>query len=161
MPHFARHIKATSMLVLLLLLGAGPALRAQVSTGTLSGYVADPTGAIVVGATVTATNLATNIVTSVKSNSSGLFTIPNLPAGNYDVSVMAAGFGKLVVDNVPLNVGEQQAVNFSLKVGSTTEKISVTGAAPTVDLVSAVTMPVVEERTIVVPNATICTLVAH
>ena len=137
------------MLALLLLMGGGRALHAQVSTGTLSGHVTDPTGAVVANATVTATNVATNISASVKSNSSGLFTLPNLPAGNYDVSVVAAGFSNQVVEGVPLDVGEQQAVNFSLAVGSATQKISVTTAAPVVDLVSAVTMPVVDQKTIV------------
>lgn len=149
MLHLAKHIAVSSTLVLLLLMGAGRTLRAQVSTGTLSGHVTDPSGAVVENATVTATNVATNIAASAKSNSDGLFTIPNLPAGNYDVSVAATGFSNQLVEGVPLDVGEQQAVNFSLAIGSATQKISVTTAAPVVDLVSAVTMPVVDQKTIV------------
>jgi hypothetical protein len=132
-----------------MLIGLGQALFAQVSTGTLSGYVEDPTGAMVAGATVTATNSGTNISTTAKSNDHGLFTIPNLPAGSYDVFAAAAGFSKMVVQNVTLDVGEQQAVNFSLQVGAATQEVSVVGAAPMVDLVSAVTMPVVDSKTIV------------
>ncbi len=148
MLHFAKHVKVFVLLFLAVWLG-GQALRAQVSTGTLTGAVTDPSGAVVVGATVTATNLATDIATTATSNSSGLFTIPNLPAGNYRVAVLANGFNTMLEENVPLNVGEQQAVNFALTVGSSTQQVVVTSAAPEVDLVSAVTMPVVDQKTIV------------
>lgn len=147
MSHLAKHL--TIALLLILSLAACSTVSAQVSTGTISGSVTDPTGAVVAGATVTATNLATNLAGTVRSNGSGLFTLPNLPAGDYRVSVAANGFSSLVVSDVTLDVGEQQSVNFSLKVGSATEKIEVTSAAPELDLVSAVTMPVVNQKTIV------------
>ena len=136
-----------SLAALFLLISMGAS--AQVSTGTLTGAVTDPTGAVVVNATITAKNVATNLSATAQTNGSGLFTIPNLAAGTYQVSVAATGFSSLVEESVPLDVGEQQAVNFSLKVGSSTQKIVVTDAAPQVDLVSVVTMPVVEQKTIV------------
>ncbi len=137
------------VLVLLTLMGAGASLNAQVSTGTLSGRVDDPSGAVVVGAKITATNLATDLSNSTTSNQDGLFAIPNLPAGQYEVTIEAGGFNKEVVKGVTLDVGEQQAVNFSLRIGTATEQVSVSTAAPGVDLVSVVTMPVVEQKTIV------------
>jgi len=92
------------MLVLILLTGFGSALRAQVSTGTLSGYVTDPTGAVVVGAEVTAVNVGTNLSASGQSNQSGLFTIPNLLAGTYAVAVTHPGFTRLIVSKVTMDV---------------------------------------------------------
>ena len=147
MLRFAKQLKMVSVLVLLLV--AFRPMGAQVSTGTLSGAVTDPTGAVVVGATVTAKDIATNITASAESNGSGLFTIPNLPAGDYQVSVTAKGFSSAIAQKVTLDVGEQQAINFSLQVGSSTQQVVVTGAAPEVNLVSAGTMPVVEQKTIV------------
>ena len=123
--------------------------HAQVSTGTILGSVVDPSGALVPGATVMVTNLATNISHSTATNSSGLFTVPNLAAGNYRVDVSAQGFTSETANDVTLDVGEEQAVNFQLKVGTTTEKIVVVGAAPEVDLSSSIVMPVVNEKTIV------------
>ncbi|MDP9038707.1 MAG: carboxypeptidase regulatory-like domain-containing protein [Acidobacteriota bacterium] len=147
MHYAAKYVQIAVLLVLMLTLAQ--AGYAQVSTGTISGSVVDPTGAVVAGATVTATNLGTNLTGTVQSNASGLFTIPNLQAGNYRVAITAPGFSSLVISDLTLDVGEQQAVNFSLKIGSATEKIEVTAAAPELDLVSAVTMPVVNEKTIV------------
>ncbi len=86
---------------------------------------------------------------SATSNSDGLFAIPNLPAGNYQVDVSAKGFSTESATNIALDVGEQQAVNFTLKVGTANERIVVTEVASEVDLVSSVVMPVVNEKTIV------------
>ena len=147
MSNFAEQIKI--FLLLVVFFAFSQAVHAQVSTGTIQGAVVDPSGAIVQGAMVKVTNLATNIVTSAPSNGSGLFTIPNLPAGDYQVEVTAKGFSNEVASNVTLDVGEQQAVNFSLKVGASTETIIVTESAPDVDLVSSIVMPVVSEKTIV------------
>jgi hypothetical protein len=123
--------------------------HSQVSTGTILGSVVDPSGALVTGATVMVTNVSTNITNSTATNSSGLFTVPNLPAGNYRVEVSSQGFTTEVASGVTLDVGELQPVNVQLKVGTTTEKIIVVGAAPEVDLSSSVVMPIVNEKTIV------------
>src|ERR1035437_3810013 len=61
-------------------------------TGTIQGTVQDSTGAVVSGASVTATNLGTNTKTIQKTTSSGAYTIQNLQPGDYTVDVEAAGF---------------------------------------------------------------------
>ena len=147
MLHSIKQIKVLFSVLLLLIFPA--LLTAQVSTGTIQGVIADPTGAVVQGATVTATNIATSIQTSVLSNKSGLYSIPNLPAGDYQVSVTAPGFRTEVTTDVTLDVGEEQALNFALTVGSSNERIVVTESAPEVDLISSTVMPVVNEKTIV------------
>ena len=121
----------------------------QVSTGTLQGSVQDPSGAAIHGANVTVTNAETGVVTTAHSNHAGLFTVPNLQAGTYRVEVTSSGFASQVAPDVTLDVGEVQAVNFSLKVGSSSEMVVVTSAAPEVELVSSTTMPVVDGKTIV------------
>ncbi len=149
MNSFIKLTRLLTIILLLLPLGKSGSLRAQVSTGSIVGSVVDSTDAVVPEATVTATNLATNIVHSTTSNSDGLFAIPNLPTGNYQVDISAKGFSSESTTNIALDVGEQQAVNFSLKVGTANEKIVVTEVASEVDTVSSVVMPVVNEKTIV------------
>jgi hypothetical protein len=68
--------------------------RAQVTNASLTGLVTDPSGAIVVGATVTAKNNNTNAQYTQKSDSSGYYLFPALPIGPYTVSVEMAGFKK-------------------------------------------------------------------
>ena len=122
---------------------------AQVSTGTILGNVMDPAGNSVAGAAVTITNLATNIKNQTVTGTGGLFTVPNLPPGDYDVAVSAKGFGSELASSVSLDVGAQRSVNFALKVGSVSQSVVVTGAAPTVDLTTSTNMPVVNEHTVV------------
>lgn len=142
-------LREKPLLVLLLALPLTSPLLAQVSTGTILGTVTDPSGALVDGATVTVTNVQTEESRSVSSNASGLFTVPDLLTGRYNVTAAAQGFATEKIAGVALDVGEQREVNFSLKVGNHGEQVVVTSTPSTVELASAVTMPVVNEQAIV------------
>ena len=122
---------------------------AQVSTGTIAGTITDPTGAVTPGATITATNTATGLSVTAVATSAGFYTIPNPQPGPYTLNVIATGFSEAVENGIDLQVGAQREINIALKVGVITEKIVVTSAAPSIDLVSSSNMPVVNERTIV------------
>jgi hypothetical protein len=79
-------------LILLILLGIGTPMRAQLSTtGTISGAVTDASGALVPGAEVRITDVDTGLVTVAKANGSGEFSANGLPVGHYDVRVVAPG----------------------------------------------------------------------
>ena len=121
--------------------------HSQVVGATLTGTVADPSGGVVTGATITATNTATGISREVKSDASGLYTIPNLVPGPYDVKVTATGFSTLA-QSITLAVGQQQQLNFSLKVGQTATTVQVTEAAPQIDLTSSAVSGQVESETV-------------
>jgi len=110
-------------------------LLAQEAGGTISGTVVDPSGAAVPNAEITIVNLATGVKRTVKTNSAGFFSAPNLLPGTYDVSISATGFSTHV-ERVELNVGSQQLLNTKLSVGAT-EKIVVEGTPPNVDLASS------------------------
>jgi len=112
-------------------------VRAQVTGATLSGTVTDPSGSIIVGADVEIKNQGTGIVRSVTTDSAGLYSAPNLIPGEYEVSVTAAGFSKAMQSNLTLSVGQQQSLNIALKVGASTQTVTVEEAAPTVELTSA------------------------
>jgi hypothetical protein len=134
-------IRLASTLVTFTVLALGVSVSApvgaQVIGATLSGTVTDASGAIVPQAKIFSKNLRTGIGTSATANSDGFYTAPNLLPGAYEVSASAPGFATEVQTGITLTVGAQQVLDFSLKVGQVTEKILVSGAAPTVQLASS------------------------
>ncbi|HMF91710.1 MAG TPA: carboxypeptidase-like regulatory domain-containing protein, partial [Candidatus Angelobacter sp.] len=86
--------------LLVILMGVVPACaQVDYSTATLKGTVADPQGAVVVGATVTATNSGTGVSKSATTDGEGRYQIAALPPGAYDISVEAKGFSKQIARN--------------------------------------------------------------
>ena len=108
---------------------APPALP-QIVSGSITGSVTDPSGAVVAGASVTAVNTATGVESSTTTNPSGYFNIGNLIAGNYRVDVAATGFKALTRPDVQLQIGSIIDLEFRLEVGSVQEKMVITGEAP-------------------------------
>jgi hypothetical protein len=102
-----------------------PAAFSQTVTGSITGQVTDPSGAVVVGASVTAENVATGVKTSAQTNSSGVYSIRFLPIGNYTVSVEAKGFGVEKLAAVPLEIDQTLKVDVSLKLGTSSSTVSV------------------------------------
>jgi hypothetical protein len=112
---------------------ASLALRAQITTTTMVGTVADKSGAVVPNVRVTATNTGTNLERSVNTNEQGEYRIEFLPVGEYTVTVEASGFKKFLRKNVTLEVAQTVRVDVALEVGSTGETIQVLAAAPLVN----------------------------
>ncbi|PYS81156.1 MAG: hypothetical protein DMF67_17860 [Acidobacteria bacterium] len=114
---------------LALSLGAGAAsAQADATTANLSGFVRDPAGAVVPGATVTARNAEKNVVRSAASNADGFYQLTNLTPGAYEVSVEAANFKKAIVPSVTVTVGQRADLDVALEVGQITDVVTVTGA---------------------------------
>ncbi|HEX8147992.1 MAG TPA: TonB-dependent receptor [Pyrinomonadaceae bacterium] len=95
-------------------------------TSTLTGTVTDPNGAVVSGATVTATNVATNVSATTQTTDSGLYRFPTLPVGTYNVRVEASGFSTAAVEQVVLSVAQVVTQDIKLAVGSASETVTVT-----------------------------------
>jgi hypothetical protein len=106
-------------------------------TGTITGTVSDPTGAVIPHASVTITNSATGIVTTATAGDTGLFTVPALPFGNYIVSASADRFGKAESASFVLNVGATARVDLKLSPAAVSESVQVTGTMATVNLSNA------------------------
>jgi hypothetical protein len=112
-----------------LTLGAGAALaQADATSANLSGFVKDPAGAFIPGATVTARNPATGITRTATTNDEGFYQLLQLPAGTYELSVEAANFKKAVVPSVTVTVGQRADLDFGLEIGQITDVVTVTGA---------------------------------
>jgi hypothetical protein len=112
--------------VLLLLLTAASAFN-QSTNATVSGTIEDPTGALIPGVTVTATNAATGVTTNSITNESGAYNFPSLSPGTYKVSAALPGFQTQSFTDVRLGNGDKVRLNFTLKVGgvNTTVEVSV------------------------------------
>ncbi len=105
-------------------------LNAQQVSATLIGTVTDPSGATVPNASVTATQVSTGIVRKVNTTSDGVYTIPYLAPGTYRVEIEAAGFKKVIRENVNLPVSSSIRVDAALEPGAITETVQVTSEAP-------------------------------
>ncbi|MBI3697128.1 MAG: TonB-dependent receptor [Acidobacteria bacterium] len=107
-----------------------PQAKAQVNSSVLNGVVLDATGSVVPQAGVTATAVATGFLRSVKTNEVGVYSIPDLPPGIYDVSAEASGFKKAIITGVRLFVGQAATQEIRLELGAVAESVVVTGEAP-------------------------------
>ena len=87
--------------------------------------------------TVAIKNLATQIASNSVTNADGFYIAPNLPAGEYQITVGAPGFATQVRSGIILTVGQQLSLNLTMKVGSATEMVNVTSDVPAVDLVNS------------------------
>ena len=116
------------IVLVLLLAGVSPRLFAQ-SQAALSGYVTDPSGAVIPGARVTAFNVATGASYAAKTNRNGLYRIPGLMSGTYRVVARADGFQTTTHLGVRLNVGEQAGLNIRLRLGAATQNVNVRTSA--------------------------------
>lgn len=105
------------------------ALFAQGERATVTGVVTDSTGAIVVGAEVTIRNVATNIVTRTRSNAAGIYYLPALPPGRYELQIESAGFRPAKVADIPLGAALTATFNIKLEVGAVTEAVEVQATA--------------------------------
>ena len=124
-----------------------PRIHAQVAGATLSGTVTDPSGSAVPGAQVAIKNVGTGITVNVNASADGFYSAPNLQPGSYEITTTATGFATMVRSGVVLTVGAQQALNTSLQVGQVSQRVEVTGEAPTIELTSTAISGVVNSTT--------------
>ena len=128
--------KTAKLLCCALVLFAFPAL-AQQATGSLSGVVTDPNGAVVPGAKIVAHNLAAGQDFASISNEQGAYLYASLPLGTYTVSVEKSGFKKLNRTNLEIRVGFRQVLDLGLEVGDVQQIVEVTAEVPLLETTSS------------------------
>src|SRR5512143_1062418 len=101
------------VLVAFALAASLPAFSQGIASGSLSGYVADPTGAMVPGAKVTATNTGTNLALTTTTTNVGYWSIRAVPIGTYRVVIETANFQKLEIAGVDVAVAKETALGTS------------------------------------------------
>jgi len=103
-------------------------------TGSISGTVLDPSGALVSGARIRATQVETNRVFTTESSKGGVVQLPSLPPGTYTVLVEAKGFTGYDAQGVRVEVGKDTSLgSVNLTIGNASETVTVEGAAPIVE----------------------------
>ena len=105
----------------------------QAATGTLNGRVVDQSGAVLAGAQVSVTNTGTSIVRTTVSNAQGLYTVPALQPGTYDIKVENAGFATSERKGITLLADSTLSLDFSMGLASEKQQVTVEGLAPLVE----------------------------
>jgi hypothetical protein len=124
---------------------AASLLLAQTNTATISGTVSDPSGAAMGGASVVIDSQATGVRHQVQTNSSGIFSVPQLQPGQYTVTISRDGFGT-TKSNVTIVIDQVANLAITMQIGATQQTVEVTGAAPLVESSTAGLGTVIEQK---------------
>lgn len=131
----------------LVTLGSITAL-AQAGRGSITGIVTDPSGALVPGAKVTLLDKATGVKQHTVTSAAGLYSFISLNPGLYEVTAGQTGFASVAVDNITVNVDQVTQANVTLRVGATTEAVTVTSGVDLVEPTSSTVGTLVTSETI-------------
>jgi hypothetical protein len=119
---------------------------AQENRATIVGTVLDQTGAAIPNATIKATNIETNTTMTTTSNESGVYTLPFLPVGKYQINVTANGLKTARRDNIELRVGARVQLDFSMEVGNVADTVTIMSETPLLDTATASRGQVIDEE---------------
>jgi len=125
-----------------------PSVHAQLRSGTIVGTVTDSSGAAIPGAEVVVREQNTNISYEFKTNESGHYTVPYLPAGLYSVSAKRAGFKTVTKANVTVETASVVRADLMLEVGQVETSVTVEASAATLQTDTAVVQGAVTEQII-------------
>ncbi len=128
----ARPARLAALVVALILACANSAFS-QITVAQLNGSVRDESGAAVKGATLTLRETSTNASYTTTSNDSGFYVIPNLPPGQYELTVTFTGFATLIDKGITLTVGQTATVDVTLRVATQSEQVTVTTEVPEIE----------------------------
>jgi hypothetical protein len=142
----ARHFCLICSCILLALLFSPTVMFGQADTATIVGTVVDQSGAALPNAAVTLTNLGTNQKTVVKTDSAGSFVATPLKIGDYSIAVEAQGFKSATQTGVTLNVQDRLRVDFTMQIGSVSERVVVNTAAPQLQSESSTLGEVIDSK---------------
>lgn len=124
-------------------------LYSQTTSTSIVGTVVDPTGAVVAGAKVTATQTRTGVKREDITTSTGDYSFPLLDIGDYSVSVEAPGFKAATRSGLVLQINEKLRVDFTMQVGQVSERVEVTGAIAALKTDESSIGEVIEQRRVV------------
>jgi len=120
----------TIVLLSFLCFGLGP-VHGQVDRTALNGTVLDPSGAVISGAQVTAEAPSIGVKRRTATNTAGVYSLPSLPVGTYNLTISKEGFQTKKLEGVVLRVGQVRTLDLSLDILATATEVVVTAEAPT------------------------------
>ncbi len=126
-------MKARCFTFILLILLMAPVAMAQYTSQQISGFVHDPSGAAVPGATVTAIHTETRMPRTAATADNGYYVINNIPIGSYEITCEVQGFKKFQQTGVNVTVGSKLNIDVRMEIGTLTESISVTADSAMVE----------------------------
>src|SRR5688500_12201801 len=135
--------------VIVLLLAFIALSLGQQTSATLVGTATDPTGAVTPDVVITIANRETNVTREAKTDASGNYAVPFLPAGQYTVSAARPGFQSIRTENVALQVGQTGRVDFQLQLGDVSQRVTVDGDAALLQTETSAVGTVINTRQIV------------
>jgi hypothetical protein len=134
--------------IIAIALGLGASSQAQVTSANLDGTVTDQSHASVPGAHVVVTNLDTDAMTETRADQRGTYTMRSLPPGHYKVTTTSQGFTESVQTGITLTVGQNATLPVVLKVGSTSESVTVNASADLINSTTSELSQVMGETTV-------------
>ncbi len=126
-----------AILFLLVLAVLRVPLYSQATDGNITGFVKDPTGAVIPAADVELLHYATGVLRSAQSDSGGTYRFNNVPVGRYKITARATGFAAGAVENVDIVLNRTATANVTLQVGQVATQIEVTEATALIDTTTA------------------------
>ena len=111
--------------------------EAQSTAATVFGTVQDPSGGVVPGATITATNEETEFSRSAVTGPAGRYRIPALQPGTYSLVMVLDGFKTMTMTGIILQIGQEAPIGFQAELATVAESVSVTGESPLVEITKA------------------------
>jgi hypothetical protein len=132
--------------VLAVAIGMSTLAWAQLYTGTVTGAVTDPSGAVIPSAHVRLVDSQKGYSFTAETDATGRYLFRSVPPGLYGITVEAHGFQPQEESGIAIDVNQNVAVNFAMKVGATTETVEITAAAPVLSTQDAVTGQLVDRR---------------
>jgi hypothetical protein len=120
-------VDGSGSIILFVSLAVGPGATLLAQPATLSGRIFDSSQLAVSGATVAVTHQDTHLKRSTQSNDSGIYSLPGLPPGKYDIRLDAAGFASQEQRGVLLETAQQAQIDFTLALGETSQAVTVAG----------------------------------
>jgi hypothetical protein len=137
-----------ALLAVFLVAASAATAAAQVRSVDIVGVVTDPSGGVLPGVTVTATNLATNDERRTVSDDGGRFAFRLLPVGKYSVKAELSGFRTWSVAEVTLAAGDTLTLDPRLEIGAATETVVVTAEAPVLQRQSSTIMALIDQTAV-------------
>ena len=146
--HFTGVLRTATLLTGLTVFAALPA-RSQMNTGEIGGIIRDPTGSVVLDATITAVESGTQLRFTTKTNASGEYLLAGLPVGQYSLTVNMQGFKQIVQSNIELHAGDHLRQPFTLELGEQSETLTVSVTPGLLQVESAAIQDTIQQQQVI------------